>query len=89
MATRRLVEKAMIASGLSRFLPGTLLGMFALFGVLLALDVPQHTSWMLWYWLRGGKSAEVIGCFLNMGVLQMESMNLQQGNIQKLFLRFG
>jgi len=33
-----LVEKAMIASGLSRFLPGTLLGMFALFGVLLALD---------------------------------------------------
>eukprot|EP00435_Cladocopium_sp_Y103_P058188 s865_g20.t1 len=33
-----LVEKAMVASGLSRFLPGTLLGMFALFGFLLTLD---------------------------------------------------
>ena len=36
----RLIEKAMVASGLSKFLPGTLLGMFALFGFLLTLDVP-------------------------------------------------
>lgn len=37
-----LVEKAMVASGLSKFLPGTLLGMFALFGFLLTLDASGH-----------------------------------------------
>ena len=54
----RLIEKAMVASGLSKFLPGTLLGMFALFGFLLTLDVPwiaaRCRSWsgyldMRWY----------------------------------------
>ena len=54
----RLIEKAMIASGLASFLPGTLMGMFALFGFLLTLDVPgswtcrrSDIGWKTW-WMK-------------------------------------
>ena len=45
-----LVEKAMVATGLTVYLPGTLLGMFSLFGVLLSLDASgfQKTAMGRW-----------------------------------------